>query len=554
MYIGVDLGTTNSVVSTIGENGEIVLVPSKDGRIIIPSFIWVSKNDKGKLKYVVGDKAYARMKTDPENVLFSYKTLIDQNTVLKEIDGIRFTPITCSTLNLKYIVDSVKEKYSDSIDGAVITVPAYFDESQKAATKGAAEKAGLRHVYLLPEPTAAAFAYGRIKPKESNLLVFDLGGGTFDISILSVEPDEDGDPSVSVLGLSGDNHLGGYDIDRAIATHIINTLGLKIKSTDTDLMDRLVAYAESLKIDICNKIVNNDPIKVASIDIILAEGRKKVPVQFDLTEETYRAVAGPIIERAISKVIPALESVGVDMDSIDELVLVGGSTRNPIVRERLTQISNGRFTKEYFDTYKVDPDLAVGVGAGEYMKRILEKKSSSTSVVAKPIGIELNDGTMDVILRSNRRLPVRASKSFTNVIGGEEELIIDVYEGFAKTAVNNTKLGTIVVPVTPSPKNTHAVEVTLRMKEDGTLEVESRVNMKKDKLVIKRYYEIEEDVIDEIGSDVNTEVDADNKESAKKGGKVAPSKRSKVVEDDNEFNEDYLDDETKGYYDSLKFD
>lgn len=517
MYIGVDLGTTHSVISTIAEDGSIVLVPSKEGKDTIPSFIWVSQGENGKLKYVVGDKAYQRMKTDPSNVLFSYKTLIDQNIVLKEINGIKFSPITCSTLNLKYIVDTVREKYADKIEGAVVTVPAYFDESQKAATKGAAERAGLRDIYILPEPTAAAFAYGRIKPKPSNLLVFDLGGGTFDISILSVEPDKDGDPNVSVIGLGGDNHLGGYDIDRAIATYIISENKLKIRANDVDLMDELTAHAEALKIEISNGIVNKIPNPTSELDIILEDGKKKVPVKFTLDEETYRRIATPIIERAINKVIPALESVGVTMDMLDELILVGGSTRNPIVREELVKISGGKFTAEYFEEYKIHPDLAVGLGAGEYMKRILEKKNSSTSVVAKPIGIQLNDGSMEVIIRSNRRLPARATKSFTNDKGGEDELIIDVYEGFAKLAVSNTKLGSISVPVKPSPRNTHAVDVTLRVAADGTLEVESRVNMKKDKLIIKRDYQIESEALDVLdnqdGKEGNDKSKKDNEKS-----------------------------------------
>lgn len=535
MYIGVDLGTTHSVISTIAEDGTIKLVKTKDGRDTVPSFIWVSDENIGKLKYAVGQKAYDRMKTDPEHVLFSYKTLIDQNIVLKEINGIKFTPITCSTLNLKYIVDVVKSQYSGEIEGAVITVPAYFDESQKAATKGAALRAGLKDVYLIPEPTAAALAYGRIKAKESNILVFDLGGGTFDISILRVEPDKDGDPVVNVLGLSGDNHLGGYDVDRAIAMHIISELGLKIKPSDTDMVDKLVAHAETLKIEVSNNIIKGKPNKDSTINITLQSGKKKIDVNYTLTEEVFREIATPIIDRAISKVIPALTKVGAGIDTLDELVLVGGSTRIPIVRERLTEISDGKFTREYFDSYKVDPDLAVGMGAGEYMKNIVEKKNKNTSVVAKPIGIELNDGTMGVILQSNRMLPAKARRSFTNLEGNETELLIEIYEGFAKTAVNNTKLGTLVVPVKPQPKNTHAVEVSLKMNQDGTLEVESRVNMVKKGIIIERDFNIEDNVLEQMESDIkNSSPDGKSKSNKKTKGKKSTKSKEGESEEENQ--------------------
>ena len=516
MYLGIDLGTTNSVLYRI-EGKDILPVESRDGGYLVPSYVYVSEED-GKLVYNVGKLAKNMAKIEPENVISSYKTFIEKGSnkddesagkVYKVIQGKKFTPIMCSALNLKYMKDNAEKVTASKVDGAVITVPAYFAESQKAATKEAAKLAGFKNVVLLEEPTAAAFAYGVIQNQEKDIMVFDLGGGTFDISILTVSPDADGLPKVDVVGLAGDNHLGGDNIDRALADYIISKNKLKLNENE---ISKLKAHCEDLKIAISTAITNGEKNPTSTIKVTLGTGKKKT-VEFTLDEEIYRLVATPVINRAIEAVFPALARAGAEIDDISEIVLVGGSTRNPIVRERLEEITKGRFNRKYFDKFKIDPDMSVAYGAAIYQKLLLAKKEANSPMIPKPIGIELEDGEFEVLVHENTPIPIKERRMFTN--GSEATQIrVSIFEGFSKKCVNNDKLGELVIEVPPAPKGTHSVEITLNVTKDGTLKAQAKVNLVKRDIPIEREFKIEAADFEGLFSDI-TGTTIDNPKESK---------------------------------------
>lgn len=482
--LGIDLGTTNCVVSYINSEGEVDAIPNLDGDLITPTFIHLEHTPEGKVKTVVGKKAKELAKTDPDNVISSFKTLMGTPTVIKDYGINKVTALTGSFIMLKYLKTTAEKYLGKNISSAVISVPAYFSEPQIDATRVAAKKAGLDPKRILIEPTAGAFYYGiNSKVEEKVVAVYDLGGGTFDISIISIVDD-----TSTVMGPpNGDNKLGGDDIDREIAKYVISQ-NKKSKIPKTD-MKKLIRDCELAKIELCNNITTG---KEPVVTIDCADVKLK-PVE--LTKEAFEQIIKPLVDHTIDCFAQALTDAGITSAELDEVVLVGGSSRIPYIRERLSQfLDQAKFTPQYFNTYSVDPDLAVGLGCGVFVKYLAENKENNiTDVISKTIGIEDEYGNMEPLIRKGKSLPAKASKVFTNASDNQTSVVIKVFEGEEKLAVRNAFLSKVSIPISPAPKNTQKILVSACMTRDGVLKVSAISGAASGSIKIERQFDVNED-------------------------------------------------------------
>lgn len=487
--LAIDLGTTNCVCSYVKEDGQIEIIPNKDGGLTTPSFIHVKQ--KGlKIATTVGEKAKAMMKKDPVNVLSSYKTYMGTKETIKTVPVLgKITALHCSYLMLKYLKESAEQFLDVNINGAVITVPAYFDESQKSATKLAAKMAGLTVDKIVNEPTAATFYYGlESKSQEpKTILAYDLGGGTFDVSIIQVIED-----TCVVIGTAGDNRLGGDDIDTILLEYFLEQSKISIGKNDNDYREKLQRITEEAKIELCDKINNRNEVD-ASVDVYLPSKDNSTVSTITLTRAKFEELIDPIMDRTMLSVDKAMDMANIDISEIDEIILVGGSTKIPYIRTVLSKhVNDSRFDADYFSKYQLDPDLAVGLGAGMFLKYLLEDKLSNlTDIVTKSIGIENSDGQLITLLNVGRVLPASKSKTFVNSFDNQDCFNLNIYEGESCVASRNTKLGTIVIPIPPSPKGATQVMVKCTMGTDGTLRVQAIAGESMEDIEIQREYDEE---------------------------------------------------------------
>lgn len=463
-YIGIDLGTTNCVVSYINDQGEVDCIPNLDGEIITPTFLHFAQSFDGKIKTKVGAKAKAMGKEDPDNVVSSFKTLMGTPTVVKSVMGKNITSLECSELMLRYLKRSAEVYLNTTISGAVISVPAYFSEQQKDATRVAAKRAGLNVKRILTEPTAGAFYYGvNAEVDEKVVAVYDLGGGTFDVSIISIFED-----TSSVLGApNGDSKLGGDDIDRMLCKYALKQNGKSKIHKEKE--EQLIRLCEEAKIDLCERITNNQYNGIPSVIMCDKVGLKPV----ELTRETFEQMIDPLVQRTLVCFEHALADANITAADLDEVILVGGSSRIPYIRECLEKfLKDDRFTVNYFKTYAVDPDLAVGLGCGIYLKYIFDNKEKNvTDIVPKTIGIEVEHSVFEPLINKGRAIPASKSRTFTNACDNQVSVLCKIYEGEDKIAQNNTLLGQVAIPIQPGPKNTVEVLVWTKISKDGILTV-----------------------------------------------------------------------------------
>ena len=465
--IAIDLGTTNSVMSYITKEGKVELIPNKDGGYLTPSFIWIAYV-QGVTKFRVGQRAKEKMLEDPQNVLSSYKTHMGENLVLKQLLNTAYTAQHCSSIVLRYLKESAEMFLGTIVTKAVISVPAYFSEKQKEATKRAAKAVGLEVLRLVPEPTAAAFHYLALenldKDEERTIMAYDLGGGTFDVSIMNIKG-----LSSNVSALSGDNHLGGDDIDKSIAQLVLLNTGNKplvsLKNTDFDTYEKLLRYCELAKI----KLTTGETKYTINLEEV---GLPKVP-SYTITKEQVTEVIEPLIERTIYMVDEALQKGYLEYSDIDDILLVGGSSRLPLIREKLIKLFGvEKYNENYFKEYLIDPDLCVGLGAGKYMKLLLEGNENLVSdIVAKPIGVKEANGDMSIVVKDGSILPSKGVKSYSNGFDGQKFIELEFYEGFSRKAEDNLKLGEIKFSIPESGKGEYTVVVKISVDKDSTLNI-----------------------------------------------------------------------------------
>lgn len=527
--IGIDLGTTNCVVTALDCDGQPVLIKDEDGQSIIPSFIYFYEDeDTHKIKYKIGNKAKDMMSICPNDVISSYKTFMgkrDKKTnsspIIKVIKTKELTAETCSLLMLAYLKKIAEDFMQVKVDKAVITVPAYFSEAQKQATIFSAQNAGLQVLKLVNEPTAATYYYNKeLKENEDNkiVLTFDLGGGTFDLSLLSLERDEDGKPESNVIAVSGDANLGGDDIDKAIASFIA---GKPIATIDDkEQVEKIIRIAED-----CKKYLSIQ-YSEDEMDAVYKPSEKGLK---SVKMKDFLNLIKPFVDRCLKLTKEIVMSNDLK-DEIEDILLVGGSTRLPLIREGLIKIFDGRFNMDYFERYIVSPDFAVSYGARTVMKNILDEEDVNLSdIVPIPIHVETETG-LETILKKGQPVPSIVRKAFLNSTDYQSSIKINIYEGFDILASNNTLLGSVTIPIKPSLKNTIPVMVRIKVNKDFVLEVSIKVENKTKVLKIERHFNSNDTDVNDVLEEMSTEKDiASNSTSKQNKSKSKENKESKKL-------------------------
>jgi molecular chaperone DnaK len=481
--IGIDLGTTNSVVAVM-QGGEPTVIPNQEGARTTPSVVAITKSGER----LVGQVAKRQSITNPENTVYSIKRFIGRrfdevqeeakrvpykvvkgphDDVRVELSGKAYTPQELSAMILQKLKSAAEDFLGEKVTKAVITVPAYFNDSQRQATKQAGEIAGLEVPRIINEPTAAALAYGLDKKKDETIAVYDLGGGTFDISILEV-----GEGVVEVKSTNGDTHLGGDDIDQRIIEWIVAEFkkeqGIDL-SKDRMAIQRLKEAAEKAKIELSQLMETEINLPFVTAD---ASGPKHL--QLKLTRSKLEQLMEDLLQRTVGPVKQALSDAGLTPDKIDEVVLVGGSTRIPRVVDIVKGLFNGK------EPHKgVNPDEVVAVGAavqggvlGGEVKDIL-----LLDVTPLSLGVETLGGVSTVLIPRNTTIPTRKSETFSTAADNQTSVEIHVLQGERPVASGNRSLGKFhLIGIPPAPRGVPQVDVTFDIDANGILNVSAKDN------------------------------------------------------------------------------
>ncbi len=478
--IGIDLGTTNSVVAVLeGEQPEVIV--NTEGSRTTPSVVSIG-NDGER---VVGQIARRQAVTNPENTIFSIKRFMGRRfgevaaerdqvsfrvvegssgQVEVEVRGKRFKPEEISAMVLRKLKESAEAYLGAEVKEAVITVPAYFNDSQRQATKDAGQIAGLQVKRIINEPTAAALAYGLDKNRDHKIAVFDFGGGTFDISILEV-----GDKVVEVLSTNGDTHLGGDDIDQALVEYLAaefkNEHGIDVLG-DKMVIQRLREAAEKAKIELSATLETE-----INLPFLTADQNGPRHMNLRLSRARLEELARPIIERTRKPVEQALADAGLPASDIDEVVLVGGSTRIPAVQELVRQV----FGKE---SHKgVNPDEVVALGAAVQGAVLAGSFDDVLLLDVTPLslGLETLGGVMTRLIDRNSTIPCRKSEIFSTAADGQTQVEVHVLQGERPMASDNRALGRFVLDgIAPAPRGTPQIEVSFDIDANGIVNVSAK--------------------------------------------------------------------------------
>jgi molecular chaperone DnaK len=480
--VGIDLGTTNSVVAAVMEGGHAEVIPNAEGQRTTPSVVAFTEDGQR----LVGQVARRQAIINPEGTIYSAKRFIGRkwgevdeeakivsfkvvngpnDAVRFEVRGKQYSPEEISAMILRKLAEDAAKFLGERVTEAVITVPAYFNDAQRQATKDAGAIAGLEVLRIINEPTAAALAYGLDKKGQETVLVFDLGGGTFDVSLLDV-----GDGVVEVRATSGDGHLGGDDFDKRIVDHLADEFkkdqGIDLRN-DPQALQRLYEAAERAKIDLSSTTQTQ-----INLPFITADAAGPKHLNMTLTRAKFEQLVADLIERTRGPVEQALADAKVTADDIDEVILVGGSTRIPAVQELVRRLTGGKDPN-----MTVNPDEVVAIGAA-LQAGVLKGEVEDVvllDVIPLSLGLETLGGVMTKVIERNTTIPARRTEVFSTAEDNQTAVDVVVLQGERELAADNRQLARFRLEgIRPAPRGTPQVEVTFDVDANGILHVTAR--------------------------------------------------------------------------------
>lgn len=463
--VGIDLGTTNSAIAVL-EGGEPTIIANAEGMRTTPSVVALSKTGE----VLVGEIAKRQAVTNVDRTISSVKRHMGTDWTI-DIDDKKYTAQEISARILAKLKHDAEQYLGEPVTDAVITVPAYFNDAERQATKDAGQIAGLNVQRIVNEPTAAALAYGLEKGKEDELiLVFDLGGGTFDVSLLEIGKDDDGFSTIQVRATAGDNRLGGDDWDQRIVDFLIQQVKTKTGadlSKDPVALQRLKEAAEQAKKELSSAASTNISLQYLSMT---ADG----PIHLDeaLTRAKFEEMTADLLERTKTPFHTVIRDAGITVSDIDHVVLVGGSTRMPAVTDVVKELTGGREPNK-----GVNPDEVVAVGAALQAGVIQGDRKDVLLIDVTPLslGIETKGGVMTKLIERNTAIPTKSSEVFSTAEDGQPSVLIQVYQGEREFARDNKLLGTFELGgIAPAPRGVPQIEVTFDIDANGIVHVSAK--------------------------------------------------------------------------------
>ena len=493
--VGIDLGTTNSVVAVL-EGGDPIVIANAEGARTAPSVVAFAKSGE----VLMGEVAERQAITNPDRTLRSVKRHMG-TTWTVDIDGKDYTPQEVSARTLQKLKRDAEAYLGESVTQAVITVPAYFDDAQRTATKEAGQIAGLEVLRIINEPTAAALAYGLDKDTDQTVLVFDLGGGTFDVSVLEI-----GDGVFEVKSTSGDTKLGGDDWDEAViewmATSFKNDHGVDL-SNDSMAMQRLKEAAENAKIELSVKQETQ-----INLPFITATDSGPLHLDYTISRSKFQEMTSSLLDRCRGPFESAIKDAGLVMGDVEHVILVGGSTRMPAVSDLVRELTGN-------DPHKgVNPDEVVAIGAA-VQAGVLKGEVTDVlllDVTPLSLGIETKGGVMTTLIERNTTIPTKRTEVFTTADDSQPSVEIHVLQGEREMSQFNKTLGKFqLVDLPPAPRGVPQIEVTFDIDANGIVHVaaKDRATSKEQSITITGQSSLDKDAIDQMIKDAEAHADED---------------------------------------------